>query len=141
MKTKTGKNTTNYKNAFIQVAEDCPVKAAEIPPVKAGGKTMANIQFEMVSENPYKYTSDDVLFHCYSVKNEVPKSELKEAREIFFSKGQACFRASPLTKRYGFGVHSNAEEKIALYPVESKEYKAFSKDKNLELVKAMRSKR
>lgn len=138
MKDKT--HTTNYKDTFIQVAEDCPVKAAEIPPVKAA-KTMANIQFEMVSENPYKYTSDDVLFHCYAVKNEVPKSELKEAREIFFSKGQACFRSSPLTKRYGFGVHANEEEKIAIYPMESKEYKAFSKDKKLKVVKAMRSKR
>jgi hypothetical protein len=134
-------HTTNYRDAFIQVAEDCPVEAAEIPPVKSAGKTMANIQFEMVSENPYKYTSDDVLFHCYALKNEVPKSELKEARENFFSKGQACFRSSPLTKRYGFGVHANEKEKIALYPVESKEYKAFSKDKKLKVVKAMRSKR
>lgn len=139
MKEKT--HTTNYKDTFIQVAEDCPVAAAEIPPVKAAGKTMANLQFEMVSENPYKYTSDDVLFHCYAVKNEVPKSELKEAREIFFSKGQACFRSSPLTKRYGFGVHANENEKIAIYPVESKEYKTFSKDKKLKVVKAMKSKR
>jgi hypothetical protein len=139
MKPKT--HTTNYKDTFIKVAEDCPVKAAEIPPVKAAGKTMANIQFEMVSENPYKFTSDDVLFHCYAVKNEIPKSELKEARELFFSKGQACFCASPLTKRYGFGVHANAEEKIALYPVESKEYKAFLKDKKVQVVKAMKSKR
>jgi hypothetical protein len=27
-------HTTNYLNTFIEVAEDCPVKAAEIPPVK-----------------------------------------------------------------------------------------------------------
>lgn len=102
---------------------------------------MANIQFEMVNDNPYKFTSDDVLFHCHAIKNEIPKSELKEAREIFFSKGQACFRSSPLTKRYGFGVHANENEKIALYPMESKEYKSFAKDKNLKVVKAMRSKR
>jgi hypothetical protein len=134
-------HTTNYKDTFIEVAEDCPVNAAEIPPEKTTGKTLATIQFEMVSENPYKFTSDDVLFHCYAVKNEVPKSELKEARELFFSKGQACFRCSPLTKRYGFGVHANEKEKIALYPMESKEYKAFLKDKKLQKVKAMKSKR
>lgn len=133
-------HTTNYKNTFIAVADDCPVKAAEVPPVKAA-KTMANIQFEMVSENPYKYTSDDVLFYCYATKNEIPKSELKEARELFFSKGQACFRSSPLTKRYGFGVHANEEQKIALYPMESKEYKALSRDTKLKVVKAMKSKR
>ncbi|HEY0741685.1 MAG TPA: DUF6157 family protein [Chryseosolibacter sp.] len=133
-------HTTNYKNTFIQVAEDCPVKAAEIPPVKEK-KTLANIQYEMISDKPYRFTSDDVLFHCFAVKNDIPKSELKEAREVFFSKGQACFRSSPLTKRYGFGVHSNEDEKIALYPMESKEYKAFSKDKSLKVVKAMKSKR
>lgn len=31
-------HATNYKNTFIEVAEDCPVKAAEIPPIKAAGK-------------------------------------------------------------------------------------------------------
>ena len=133
-------HTTNYKNTFIQVAEDCPAKSAEVPPQKEK-KTLANLQYEMISDKPYQFTSDDVLFHCYAVKNDIPKSELKEAREIFFSKGQPCFRSSPLTKRYGFGVHSNEDEKIALYPMESKEYKAFSKNKTLKVVKAMRSKR
>lgn len=133
-------HTTNYKNTFIAVADDCPATRAEIPPSREE-KTLANLQFEMVFENPYQYTSDDVLFHCYATKNGLRKSELKQAREEFFSKGQACFRASPLTKRYGFGVHNNDEGKIALYGVETPEYKKLSKDKNLEVVKAMRSKR
>lgn len=59
----------------------------------------------------------------------------------FFSKGQACFRASPLTKRYGWGVHSNAEGKIALYAVGSEEYQKLSEDQALKHLKAMRSKR
>lgn len=133
-------HTTNYTNTFIEVAEDCPAKQGEVPPVK-GEKTIANLQFDMIYDHPYEYTSDDVVFHCYAVKNKLKKSELKEAREQFFSKGQACLRCSPLTKRYGFGVHSNAEGKVALFPIESKEYKQFSKDKKLEKVKAMRSKR
>jgi hypothetical protein len=90
-------HTTNYQNTFIEIAEDSPAKAGEVPPVKGTEKTMANIQFDMIYDNPYKYTSDDVLFHCYATKNNIPKSELKGAREEFFSKGQPCFRASPLT--------------------------------------------
>jgi len=135
-------HTTNYYNTFIEVAPDCPTKAAEIPPAKGDQKTAANIQFEMVSENPYKFTSDDVLFQVYAIKNKVSgKQQILAERENFFSKGQACFRSSPLTKRYGWGVHNNAEGKIAIYPMESAEYKKFVKDKALDHVKAMRSKR
>ena len=101
-------HTTNYKNIFIEVAEDCPVSAAAKPPLKPQ-KTIAEIQFDIISKNPYQYTSDDLIFESFAIKNEIPKSDKQEARKQFFSKGQACFRASPLTKRYGFGIHSNDE--------------------------------
>jgi hypothetical protein len=133
--------TTNYLDTFIEVAEDCPVKAAEIPPQKNETKTAAAIQFEMISQHPYRYTSDDVLFQVYAIKQQLNKNELVGEREIFFSRGQACFRSSPLTKRYGWGVHNDAKGRIAIYPVESAEYKKFSKDKSIKQVKAMRSKR
>jgi hypothetical protein len=134
-------HTTNYKDAFIQIADDSPAKAGEIPPVKRMEKSVANIQFEMISENPYKFTSDDVVFHTFAVKKGLEKAELPAEREHFFSKGQPCLRASPLTKRYGWGVHSNAEGKVALYSADSEDYKNFSDDEKLEVVKAMRSKR
>jgi hypothetical protein len=140
MENVNGMKTTNYINTFIEVAEDCPVKAAEIPPQKEE-KTAANIQFEMVAHNPYKYTSDDVLFQVYATKNKLSGSKLKEERQKFFSKGQACFRSSPLTKRYGWGVHNDEKGKIAIYPIESPEYKKFAKDKSLEHTRGMRSKR
>jgi hypothetical protein len=140
MKNVNGMKTTNYINTFIEVAEDCPAKAAEIPPVKEE-KTAANIQFEMVAHHPYKYTSDDVLFQVYATKNKLSGSKLKEEREKFFSKGQACFRSSPLTKRYGWGVHNDEKGKIAIYPIESPEYKKFVKDKTLQHTRGMRSKR
>ena len=133
-------HTTNYQNAFIEIAEDCPTCKGEIPPEKAM-PTIAQIQFEMIGKNPYKYTSDDVIFQGYAVKNDLLPSELAEARKVFFSKGQPCLRTSPLAKRYGFGIHSNAEGKVALYGAETKEYKQFAADKTLQIVKAMRSKK
>jgi hypothetical protein len=135
-------HTTNYYDTFIQIAEDCPVTKAEVPPSKAGDKTIANLQFEMIIDNPYRYTSDDVIFHGYAVKNKLTgKTALTDARESFFSKGQPCMRAAALTKRYGWGVHSNAEGKIAIYAADSAEYKKFAKDKLLKQLKAMKSKR
>lgn len=134
-------HTTNYKNTFIEIADDCPVKTGEMPPIKGDTKTVANLQFDMVYDNPYKYSSDDILFEVYARRNNIKKSDYAAARQEFFSKGQPCFRASPLSKRYGWGVHNNENEKMAIYACESPEYKKLSKDKSLKVVKAMKTSR
>lgn len=134
-------HTTNYKDTFIEIGDDCPTTNGEVPPTKVDTKTVANIQFEMVSKNPYKFTSDDILFQVFADRNDLTQSEYKEAREQFFSKGQPCFRASPLTKRYGWGVHNDKDGKMAIFGAESAEYKKLSKDNTLKVVKAMKSSR
>ena len=132
-------HSTNYTNTFIVIADDCPALAGEIPPLKGERKTVANLQFELVSKHPYRFTSDDVLFQVFADRNELTKSEYAAARKAFFSKGQPCFRASPLTKRYGWGVHSDADGKIAIYGTESPNYARLAKDPKLTILKAMRS--
>jgi hypothetical protein len=133
-------HTTNYRNTFIEVAEDCPVSKAEIP-LEKKIKTLANLQYGQIIKNPYRYSSDDIIFECYAEKNDIPKSEKQKARTEFFSKGQPCLRCSPLAKRYGFGIHHNAEEKVALFEVESQEYLRLLNDNSVKKVKAMRSKK
>jgi hypothetical protein len=130
-------HTTNYINTFIEIADDCPATRGEIPPAKGDSRSVAQIQFDILNKNPYKYTSDDVLFQVYAERNDLTKSELKAVREQFFSKGQPCFRASPLTKRYGWGVHNDKNGKIALVGSETAEYKKLSKDKTLKVLKAI----
>ncbi|ABG58992.1 DUF6157 family protein [Cytophaga hutchinsonii] len=132
-------HTTNYSDTFIEVADDCSVSEGKVPEVKNDKKTIAFRQFEMLSKNPYKYTSDDVLFQVYADKNDLIKSEYEAARKAFFSKGQACFRASPLTKQFGFGVHADKKGKIALYGMETEEYQKFVRDPDIKKVKAMRT--
>ncbi|KLT68042.1 MULTISPECIES: DUF6157 family protein [unclassified Flavobacterium] len=134
-------HTTNYENTFIEVAEDCPAAGGEIPRQKGEAKTIATIEFDLIHANPYKYSSDDVLFQVFADKNDLTQSEYEEAREKFFSKGQACLRASPLTKRYGWGIHNNEKGKVALYGMETEAYQKLSKDQNLKIVKAMRTSR
>src|SRR6059058_3457182 len=54
-----------YDNCFdtlIQVAEDCPARTGEEPLARAGNPTVAGLQYKMIAEAPYKYTSDDVIF-------------------------------------------------------------------------------
>ena len=134
-------HTTNYFNTLIEVAEDCPATVGEVPLTKGNERSIASLQFEMISQNPYKYNSDEVLFHCYAIKKGLANAEMKTEKEVFFSKGQPCFRSSPLAKRYGWGIHNNQEGKVALFGVETSEYKKFAKDKALKIVKAMRSKK
>lgn len=64
-------HTTNYKNTLIEVAEDCSAFKGEIPPLKGDKKSVATIQFEILRENPYSFTSDDVLFKVYAIKKEL----------------------------------------------------------------------
>jgi hypothetical protein len=132
-------HTTNYFDTLIEVAEDCPVAAAEVPASKGDVKTVAQLQYELIAKHPYRYTSDDVLFQVYARRNDLTPSEYKAAREAFFSKGQPCLRASPLTKRYGFGVHADKDGKIALYGVETSKYTQLLKDDAVKKVKAMRT--
>ncbi|GAA4466631.1 DUF6157 family protein [Nemorincola caseinilytica] len=134
-------HTTNYHNTFIAIADDSPATTGEVPPQKGDNPTVAGMQFHMLVDNPYKYTSDDVLFRVYALRNNIPKSELKEARAQFFAKGQPCLRASPLTKRYGWGVHADADCKIAIYACGTPEYEQMIRNKDLQVVKAMRTSR
>ncbi|MGU3374962.1 DUF6157 family protein [Chryseobacterium sp. M5A1_1a] len=133
-------HTTNYINTLIEVAEDCPISQAQIPPEKKE-KTLATLQYEQISKHPYQYSSDDIIFECYAFKNDISENKKKEARDQFFSKGQACLRSSPLAKRYGFGIHHNHEGKVAIYPIESEEYQKLFNDLSIAKTKAMRSKR
>lgn len=133
-------HTTNYTNTFIAVADDCPVQAAEAPVPKAA-PTVASMQYALLHEAPYRYTSDEVLFAVHALRQGIPASEQAEARAAFFSKGQACMRASPLAKRHGFGMHHDAEGRIALVPLGTDAYARMQQDSGLKQVKAMRSKR
>lgn len=133
--------TTNYPSTLIQVADDCPVATATIPPIRAGKKTIANWQYEIINDEPYEHTSDDVLFEVYAQRGIVGDERRAQARDEFFSKDQPCLRASPLTKRYGWGIHSDADGRVALVAVESDEYRALKSDRNVAGLKAMRSRR
>ena len=133
--------TTNYASTFIQIADDCPVDEAEAPPESAKGPTIASLQHALIAAHPYEYTSDDVLFETYAVRNAVPAEERDAARAAFFAKDQACLRASPLGKRWGWGIHSDEEARVALVPLGSDEYEEKAGDESLTQLKAMRSKR
>lgn len=135
-----GLHTTNYTNAFIAVAEDCSAPAS-VAPLEKTPATAAALQFRMMRDHPYRYTSDDVLFAVFAEKQGLREDQVEEERHRWFSKGQPCLRASALAKTYGWGIHHDAQSTVALCPLGSEEYHRFHNDPGLVQLKAMRSHR
>ncbi len=133
-------HSTNYFDTFIEVADDTKTNCG-VPPPSKDKKTVAEIQYELIAKHPYRFTSDDLFFQVFADRNDLAKVDYKKEREKFFSKGQPCFRASPLTKTYGFGIHSDSEGKVALFGMESAEYQRFLEDNNIKKIKAMKSRK
>lgn len=133
--------STNYSDTFIQVAEDCPVHGAEEPPARENSPTVASLQYRLIAEHPYELTSDDVLFEVHAIRRGIPDGAKEAERAAFFAKDQPCLRSSPLGKRYGWGIHHDADSRIALVPLDSDQYQALTADASLKQIKAMRSTR
>ncbi|SFM05760.1 hypothetical protein SAMN03159341_11538 [Paenibacillus sp. 1_12] len=137
----------NYYNTFITVAPDCPAANGIIPTDKKAGKTKPGIEFDLVSQAPYVYTQEELLYEVHIRHKEIPEEELSargtQIRDEFFRKPTACLRASMLPKKYGWGIHFNAEGKMALVPMESAEYQHFMDGniKEVKLVPAMRNRK
>ncbi|SIT70706.1 DUF6157 family protein [Microbacterium sp. RU33B] len=133
-------HTTNYHATFIEVADDCPIDHAVEPPAK-DEPTIAQLHYELIAERPYALTSDDVVFETHARRAGIADGDQEAARAAFFSKGQPCLRSSPLGKRYGWGIHHDAEGRVALVPRESAEYARLASDDGTAHTRAMRSRR
>jgi Family of unknown function (DUF6157) len=137
----------NYYETFITVAADCPVSQSEVPPARKTGPTKSSLEYDLISKHPYTYTQEDLIYEVYIRHKTISEEEIekngRKIRDELFQKSQACLRASMLPKKYGWGLHFDQSGKIALYGVETLEYKAFlEKDKeNIQLIPAMRNSR
>jgi hypothetical protein len=138
-------HTTNYFDTFIAVAEDSAAAGPAAPPERTPA-SIAELTFRMIAENPYRYTSDDVLFTVWAERRGISEEDRAAARTEFFAKGQPCLRSSDLGKRYGWGVHSDAEGRVALVGLGSTAYARLETGVSpsgdpVTVIRAMRSSR
>lgn len=135
----------NYRDTFIAIAPDSPVTRGEVPPLRSGRATVARLQFEMIHECPYSYTSEDVLFATSaegrSLDDGLDEDERRRLQLAFFDKPRACLRASPLAKQFGWGLHFNSDARVGAYGVDSDEYQKLLADPALRHLTAMRTRR
>ena len=132
----------DYQDTFIAVAPDCPVSQGTAPPRHPSRVSVAAEQYRLVSENPYRYTSADVLFEVHADREGIPDEERPAARAAFFATPRACLRASPLGKKYGWGIHCDEQGRVAVFGVESADYRALAEGgRGVRVLPALRSSR
>lgn len=124
-------HSTMYRDTLITVSADCPVAAGRIPG-KAG--SVAGVQHALLA-TPYAHTSDDLLHAAHLARGG------EKSREEFFAKPQACLRASPLVKQFGWGLHHDGAGKVSLVAMESADYQRLLDDPAVRKTPGMRSKR
>ena len=132
-------------NTFVLVAPDCPVEEGIVPASRSGTQTVAELQYQLLSQHPYRYTLEDLILEVHLQRLGLSASERATCeaaiRAELFSKPQACMRASPLPKSYGFGVHYDSQGRLAIFSKGSTEYQHLASSPELRIVKAMRSRR
>ena len=136
----------HYYDTLIAVADDCPVEHAMVPAPRGGKPTVAVLQYDMLTQRPGRLPQPDVLFGSWLARQEhpdVPRAEEEALRAAFFAKSQACLRASPLPKKYGWGLLFDHEGRVTLCPMESERYVRIldGAEPAITIRKAMRSSR
>jgi hypothetical protein len=135
----------DFVSTFIEVAPDTRATVGMVPPARGVSKSIAQIEYELIASAPYVHTHDDVMFAVHLARNQAAAASGTEApavsREEFFSKSHACMRASALPKTYGWGLHFDADGRVALVGVETDRYRELVGDPSLTHTRGMRSKR
>lgn len=133
-----------YTDTFIQIAPDSDAATGIIPESNRAKTPIHMIEYQLLSQKPYHFDHDDLIFKVYLIRQGISDEERSargdEIRAELFQKEHPCLRASALTKRYGWGAHYDENGKIALYAVDSADYKQFVETCPNQLL-AMRSKR
>ena len=132
-----------YFQTLITVSEDCPISQNAVPQPLRGKETVACIQYRLLSGAPYRMTEEELLFRVYCIQNNIPEhaEDRQQLWDTFFSTPKACLRSSPLPKKHGWGIHYDADGKIALYGIESDMYQKLLADETVAKRKGMRSAR
>lgn len=132
-------HTTDYTDTLILPAPDTKAVAAVVPP--AGKGSIAELQYDRLSDEDYTWTSDDLIFDVHCQRKGIAAADRAAERERFFAKGQPCLRTSPLTKTYGWALHFDSNGRIALLPMGSDRVAELEADPAVTVKAAMKSSR
>ena len=93
--------------------------------MEPSGTTIAATTFSLIASAPYALRSSDVIFQVWASRHDVDPSSADEWAS-FYSTPHACLRSSDLGKRYGWGIHADADGRLAVYAVGSDAYASLA---------------
>ena len=111
---------------LITISEDSPTDRSIAPENK---RTISYIKYDLLISNPYTYSEREFFQEVHFVRRG--KTHLKI--ENYNLKRMA------LVKKYGWGVHVDLNEKIAIIPCESPRYNQLLNDKSVMKMRAYRN--
>ncbi|MGC1274710.1 MAG: DUF6157 family protein [Planctomycetaceae bacterium] len=131
------------RNTFILVAPDCHALRGVVPEAKRVPKPFPVVQFEVLSDEPYRFSYAESLCEIHARQNGLGETPFDDDLVKLLLRKHPCPRTSALPKRYGWGIHVDGDGKLALVACDSAEYRRLSRSKPgmLQLVPALRSKR
>lgn len=134
-------------STFVVVAPDCPAAIGTVPTTLGPNPTVAIVQYELLTTAPYTMTLEGLSFATHvrtlGLSPKEAETRASEIRGRLFAKPHPCMRASPLPKKFGWGVHHDAEGRIAIHGVETDAYRRYAAGsvEGIAIVIAMRAKR
>lgn len=97
----------SYTNTFIRVSPDCPAETGIVPVSAKESKPVHVIQYELLTEHPYKFDYPALLFETHirhkQISAEVIQEREQEIRDDLFSKNTPAF-VHPRCPRSTVGV-------------------------------------
>ena len=130
--------TTDYFSTFITASPDSKAEQG-VPPAKP--ETIAGWQYALLSQHPYSRTSDELLFEIHCRRSGIDGAAKAAELDAFLTRSKACLRASPLVKQHGWGLHFDEDGKVALYGLETPEYRTLTQGDGVKVIPGMRSSR
>jgi len=113
---------------LITISEDSPTNTSIVP---ENNGTISYIKYDVLISNPYEYTAKEFFKEVHFVRRNMRHLNI----------ASYSLKRMQLLKKYGWGVHINDTQKIALIPCESSEYAKLLADPSVEKSKAYRNNR
>lgn len=114
------------EEVLIQISGDSPTEFSQ-KPKKEG--TVAYIAHEVLIDSPYRYTEKEFYEEVHF--NRRGRKDLKI--------DTYSLKRLELVQKYGWGIHINKEQRIALVPCESDKYRSLLEDQWIKKTKAYRN--
>ena len=118
------------REELIEKAADSTAVRGEEPPDSGAKKTVARISYEVLSDNPYKFSEREFYREVHVVRRGRPDLKLESYN----------IKKLTLVKKYGWGIHRDSVGKLALVACESRKCKELLADTRVKKTRAYRNK-